>query len=81
MRNLQSSSPRRYYVDSKGRHVLVGLTMEETCEFEQLDRLGLLDGTLGENAVVGREERWLELYTKHDDAWKAWMAESRHQRA
>lgn len=81
MRTLQCSSPRRYYLDNKGRHVLVGLTMEETHEFEQLDRLDLLDGAFGENAIVSREQRWLELYTKHDDAWKSWMAESRHQRA
>ena len=87
MRTLQGSSPRRYYVDNKGRRVLVGLTMEETLEFEQLDRLDPLDrggvvdaGNFGETAIVSRKKRWLELYTKHDDAWKSWMAESRHRR-
>ena len=45
MRTLQGSSPRRYYVDNKGQGVLVGLTMEETLEFEQLDRFGPLDRT------------------------------------
>jgi hypothetical protein len=77
MRTLQGSSPRRYYVDQKGRRVLVGLTMEETSEFEQLDRLDVLDGTVGETATVSRDKRWLELYMKHDDAWKSWMAESK----
>ena len=79
MRTLQGSSPRRYYVDQKGRRVLVGLTMEETSEFEQLDRLDVLDGTVGETATVSRDKRWLELYMKHDDAWKLWMAESKAQ--
>ena len=84
MRTLQGSSPRRYYVDNKGRRVLVGLTMEETLEFEQLDRFGPLDESciddavnFGETAIVSREKRWLELYMKHDDAWKSWMTESK----
>ena len=80
MRTLQSSSPRRYYVDKKGRRVLVGLTIEETSEFEQLDRLDPLDGTFGNTATISREQRWLELYMKHDDAWKFWMAESKVSR-
>jgi hypothetical protein len=81
MRTLQGSSPRRYYVDQTGRRVLVGLTMEETFEFERLDQPDPLNGTFGETAIVSREERWRELYMKHDDAWKSWMAESRNQRA
>ena len=67
--------------------MLVGLTMEETLEFERLDRLGPLDrngidgaGNFGEIAIVSCEKRWLELYTKHDDGWKSWMAESMHRR-
>jgi hypothetical protein len=81
------TSPRRYYVDDKGRRVLVGLTMEETLEFEQLDRLGPLDrsgvddaGNFDETAFVSLEKRWLELYAKHDGAWKSWMVESKHRR-
>jgi hypothetical protein len=27
-----------------------------------------------------REKRWLELYGKHDEAWRQWMAESHAQR-
>jgi hypothetical protein len=85
MRILQGSSPRRYYVDTKGRRVLVGLTMEETSEFEQLDRLEFLDAVhitgknLVEAAIVSRQQRWLALYMTHDVAWKSWMAESKHQ--
>jgi hypothetical protein len=86
MRTLQGSSPRRYYVDKKRRRVLIGLTAEETFEFEQLDRLDPLDGTHAagnygetETAIISQKERWLELYMKHDDGWKSWMAESKHQ--
>jgi hypothetical protein len=35
-------SPRRYFVDNNGRRVLVGLTIEETFEFETLDNLPAL---------------------------------------
>ena len=31
--------PRRYFVDGSGQRVLVGLTIEETAEFETLDGL------------------------------------------
>jgi hypothetical protein len=33
--------PRRYYVDKNGRRVLIGLTVEETFEFETLEPLRL----------------------------------------
>ncbi|WP_321576326.1 hypothetical protein [Bradyrhizobium barranii] len=31
------NAPRRYFVDGGGRRVLIGLTPEETFEFERLD--------------------------------------------
>src|ERR1041385_5961600 len=34
-----NSSPRRYCVNGKGERVLVGLTLQETLEFEALDEL------------------------------------------
>jgi hypothetical protein len=62
------------------RRVLVGLTVEETMEFETLDGLPGLDETGDHIAweadgmpATTREKRWLELYTKHDEAWKQWM--------
>jgi hypothetical protein len=75
--------PRRYFVDEVGRRVLIGLSIEETLEFETLDSLPALDEganhvAWGENAVptTTREKRWLELYGKHDEAWRAWMVET-----
>ena len=37
MSELKTDAPRRYMVDRAGRHVLIGLTIEETIEFERLD--------------------------------------------
>ena len=71
----------RYGVDDDGRRVLAGLTSAETREFETLDSLPPSDSsgnivawTFGGQPTTGREKRWLQLYTKHDEAWKTWKA-------
>ncbi|HEV7881433.1 hypothetical protein [Bradyrhizobium sp.] len=70
--------PERYHVDGNGRRVLVGLTPAETREFETLDSLSPSDHTgngiawtFGGEPTTGLEKRWLQLYAKHDEAWKA----------
>jgi hypothetical protein len=87
MTDFGEHSPRRYFVDSDGRRVLIGLTLEETLEFETLDSLAAPDDGGNHRApsengipVRAREERWLELYGKHDTAWKQWMAKARPDR-
>ena len=77
MTSLRNNAPRRYFVDAAGRRVLIGLTHEETFEFERLDSLAP-NGEHGQQlrSMTG-EERWLELYAKHEGAWKAWIAQSR----
>lgn len=84
MTSLRNNAPRRYFVDAVGRRVLIGLTLEETFEFERLDSLAAFEaGKQTENRVedglwpAAGEQRWLELYAKHEGAWKAWMAQSR----
>lgn len=60
----------RYGLDRRGRRVLVGLTFEETREFEILDAglaldaklFGIADGALPEDL------RWFELYNKYQAA-------------
>jgi len=86
--DFREHSPRRYFVDQSGRHVLIGLTIEETLEFERLDSLPALDESgnhvaWDENGVSAttREKRWLELYGKHDHAWRQWMVETYADRA
>lgn len=83
MRSVRNTNaPRRYFVDAVGRRVLIGLTLEETFEFERLDsepncsRSETIWVERGAQPASG-EQRWLELYAKHEDAWKVWMAESR----
>jgi hypothetical protein len=44
MSDHSHDSPRRYFVDGSGQRVLVGLTIEETCEFEALDGLAAVGG-------------------------------------
>jgi len=73
-----NAAPRRYFVDAVGKRVLIGLTVEETREFEGLDRIQAEPsaGLLGEVALVptgGGEQRWLALYEKHERAWRSWM--------
>ncbi|WP_249143475.1 hypothetical protein [Bradyrhizobium liaoningense] len=85
MTSPTNNAPRRYFVDGGGRRVLIGLTPEETFEFERLDS----EQVPGEvqAAPDGRnvwpdagERRRLELYEKHEGAWRAWMAQSRTER-
>ena len=70
-------SSERYTIDENGRRVLVGLTSAETQEFETLDSLPPSDDsgeriawTFGGEPTTSREKRWLQLYTRHDEAWK-----------
>lgn len=77
--------PRRYYVDENGQRVLIGLTVEETFEFETLDETPPIadDGLIAWKSAGGmpttkRKVRWLELYTKHANAWKLWILNGRN---
>jgi hypothetical protein len=72
--------PKRYGTDEDGHRVLIGLSVEETFEFETLDDLAPLDETGTQIAwrdgfpITDREKRWLELYQKHEDAWRQRLA-------
>jgi hypothetical protein len=74
--------PKRYRIDENGRSVLVGLSIEKTFEFETLDDLAPSDETAAPVAwrdgvpITSREKRWLEVYQKHDDAWRALAAKN-----
>jgi len=87
MTSPRGHSPRRYFVDGGGRRVLIGLTIEETLEFETLDNLPALDETGGHVArdengapTTTREKRWRELYCKHDTAWMEWKTRAQADR-
>lgn len=71
-------TPRRY-ISRQGRHVLIGLTPEETLEFESIDALAARNeadrhAPLATTPASVREHRWLELYRKHENAWTSWKA-------
>ena len=72
--------PKRYGPDENGQRVLIGLSIEETFEFETLDDLSPLDENGTSIAwrdgvpITDREKRWLELYQKHQDAWREMLA-------
>jgi hypothetical protein len=51
----------QYAFDQQGRRVLVGLSHEETAEFEALE---------GQLPMAGAELRWLELFGKHERSRK-----------
>jgi hypothetical protein len=78
-----SNAPRRYVVDGNGHRVLVGLSREETSEFERLEAtLPVLhrDGAGSDQPLSSPDPRWLELYGKHDLAWLNWIADLRARR-
>lgn len=73
---------RRYRSDEQGRPALVGLTYDETCEFEVLEQTAPLDDDgnpawafEGEPRTPS-ERRWLRLYTRHQLAWDTWRLRS-----
>jgi hypothetical protein len=72
--------PKRYGVDKSGCRVLVGLSIEETFEFETLSDLAPLDDSGSPIPwrdgvpITSFEKRCLELYQKHDAAWRVMVA-------
>ena len=53
-----------YSLDIGGRRVLIGLSFEETKEFEGLDeRMDSIPPEFG--TLPATDQRWLELYEKH----------------
>ena len=68
---VASTSAEDYEVDADGRRVLVGLTWQETREFEHLDRSLPFEGqhvwpTEG-LPQLPIEQRWHELWTRHQE--------------
>lgn len=81
------AAPRRYFLDAHGYRVLIGLSADETAEFEALDLSSMradadwMKNCQSENLAEQGKVRWLELYSKHESAWQAWKVQSRAEQA
>jgi hypothetical protein len=71
---------RRYQENFRQPNTLIGLTVDETLEFEQLDRLSPVDHLgnctwdLEGDPKTPEQKRWQELYRKHEIGWSLWLA-------
>jgi hypothetical protein len=64
-----------YVLDSDGNRILIGLTLDETREFENLDELisSLSSAQTNESRSLN-ERRWLVLYDKHEAAVRIYLS-------
>jgi hypothetical protein len=69
-----------FTLDGDGKRVLVGLTFEETVEFDCLERhineTGPFPHISRDEWHSSEEKRWLELWDKHQAAWVAFARSS-----
>jgi len=63
-----------YVLDSDGNRVLIGLTLNETREFERLDELISPLSSSASDGLSLNERRWLVLYDKHDAAVRKYLS-------
>ena len=64
-----------YVLDSDGNRILIGLTLDETREFECLDELiSNLISAPADDSRSQKERRWLVLYDKHDAAVRTYLS-------
>ncbi|MGH6710711.1 MAG: hypothetical protein ACREEK_17280, partial [Bradyrhizobium sp.] len=71
--------PRRYQANASQPYTLIGLTIEETSEFERLEHHSLVgdpgnEAWNSEEPSTPEQKRWLELYRKHETGWCLWLA-------
>jgi hypothetical protein len=64
-----------YMLDADANRILIGLTLDETREFECLDELilSLSSAPTDDNRSLN-ERRWLELYDRHEAAVRIYLS-------
>ena len=63
------------YIDADGNRILIGLTLDETREFECLDELiSNLSSVPTDDSRSQNERRWLVLYDKHEAALRIYLS-------
>ena len=64
-----------YVLDADGNRILIGLTLDETREFEHLDELiWNLSSAPTADSHSQNERRWLVLYDKHEAAVRIYLS-------
>ena len=64
-----------YVLDADGNRILIGLTLDETREFEHLDELiSDLSSAPTDDNRSQNERRWLVLYDKHQAAVRKYLS-------
>jgi hypothetical protein len=70
-----ASEDDSYVLDADANRILIGLTLEETREFERLDELILSLSSATTDANRSKNERrWLVLYDKHEAAVRIYLS-------
>jgi hypothetical protein len=63
-----------YILDANGKRILIGLTLDETREFERLDELIMSLVPEPTDELRSRNERrWLALHDKHEAAVRSYL--------
>jgi hypothetical protein len=69
-----------YILDGDGNRILIGLTLDETREFERLDELmSNLSFVPTDDGRSLTERRWLVLYDKHEAAVRIYLSSQNAQ--
>ena len=64
-----------YILDADANRILIGLTLDETREFERLDELiSDLSSAPTDDNRSQNERRWLVLYDKHEAAVRKYLS-------
>ena len=64
-----------YIMDGEGNRILIGLTLDETREFERLDELmSNVSFVPTDDSRSLNERRWLVLYDKHEAAVRIYLS-------
>ena len=64
-----------YILDGDGNRILIGLTLDETREFERLDELmSNVNFVPTDDSRSLNERRWLVLYDKHEAAVRIYLS-------
>ena len=64
-----------YVLDADANRILIGLTLDETREFESLDELILsLSSAPTADNRLRNERRWLALYDRHEAAVRIYLS-------